>query len=85
MVRNAYGVEQPPVGEHSRDDLRAYEGCRRVLHDLEKVAVFGSTYFNAELKGKPNKGPSVQTGYLTVRRDTKKRLVEVLMWKNLQK
>ena len=35
MIRNAYGVEQPPVGEPSRDDLRAYEGCRRVLKDLE--------------------------------------------------
>ncbi len=35
MVRNAYGLEEPPVGEMSRDDLRAYEGCRRVLHDLE--------------------------------------------------
>ena len=35
MIRNAYGMEQPPVGEASRDDLRAYEGCRRVLKDLE--------------------------------------------------
>ncbi|HET8652353.1 MAG TPA: PD-(D/E)XK nuclease family protein [Gaiellaceae bacterium] len=35
MIRNAYGLETPPVGESSRDDLRAYEGCRRVLHDLE--------------------------------------------------
>ena len=35
MVRNAYGLESPPAGEASRDDLRAYEGCRRVLHDLE--------------------------------------------------
>ncbi|HEU6443610.1 MAG TPA: PD-(D/E)XK nuclease family protein [Gaiellaceae bacterium] len=35
MIRNAYGLESPPAGEPSRDDLRAYEGCRRVLHDLE--------------------------------------------------
>ena len=35
MIRNAYGVEQPPVGEPSRDDLRAHEGCRRVLKDLQ--------------------------------------------------
>jgi ATP-dependent helicase/DNAse subunit B len=35
MIRNAYGLESPPVGEASRDDLRAYEGCIRVLHDLE--------------------------------------------------
>jgi hypothetical protein len=57
----------------------------RVVRDLEKVAVFGSTYFNAELKGKPKDGKSMKTGYLTVRRDTKKRTVDVVMWKNLQK
>ena len=35
MLRNAYGLEDPPVGESSRDDLRAHEGCSRVLKDLE--------------------------------------------------
>ena len=35
MLRAAYGLEQPPADEQSRADLRAYEGCRRVLHDLE--------------------------------------------------
>jgi ATP-dependent helicase/DNAse subunit B len=35
MIRAAYGQESPPAGEASRDDLRAFEGCRRVLHDLE--------------------------------------------------
>jgi len=35
MIRAAYGVERPPADESSRDDLRAYEGCRRVLQDLE--------------------------------------------------
>jgi ATP-dependent helicase/DNAse subunit B len=35
MLRAAYGLERPPADEHSRDDLRAYEGCRRVLDELE--------------------------------------------------
>jgi ATP-dependent helicase/DNAse subunit B len=35
MLRAAYGLEQPPADEDSRDDLRAYESCRRVLADLE--------------------------------------------------
>jgi ATP-dependent helicase/DNAse subunit B len=35
MLRAAYGLERPPADEHSRDDLRAYESCRRVLADLE--------------------------------------------------
>jgi len=35
MIRAAYDLEHPTVGVSSRDDLRAYEGCRRVLHDLE--------------------------------------------------
>ena len=35
MIRNAYGPENPPVDVSSRDDLRAFEGCRRMLHDLD--------------------------------------------------
>src|SRR5215216_471018 len=35
MLRAAYGLERPPADESSRDDLRAYESCRRVLDDLE--------------------------------------------------
>ena len=35
MLRAAYGLERPPADEDSRDDLRAYESCRRVLVDLE--------------------------------------------------
>jgi hypothetical protein len=58
---------------------------RRVIFDLEKVACFSSTYFNAELKAKPKEGRAVKTGYLTIRRDTQKKMVEVVLWKNLQK
>jgi ATP-dependent helicase/DNAse subunit B len=35
MLRAAYGLERPPADESSQEDLRAYEGCRRVLADLE--------------------------------------------------
>jgi ATP-dependent helicase/DNAse subunit B len=35
MLRAAYGLERPPADEASREDLRAYESCRRVLNDLE--------------------------------------------------
>jgi ATP-dependent helicase/nuclease subunit B len=35
MLRAAHGLERPPADEPSRDDLRAYESCRRVLDDLE--------------------------------------------------
>jgi hypothetical protein len=58
---------------------------RRAKHDLEKVAVFGSTYFTAELKAKPKNGRSAKTGCLTVRRDPKKKLIEVILWKNFQR
>ena len=36
MLRNAYGLEAPPVGETSRLDLRAYEALNRVLVELER-------------------------------------------------
>jgi ATP-dependent helicase/DNAse subunit B len=35
MLRAAYGLEQPPADEQSREDLRAYEVCRGVLSELE--------------------------------------------------
>ncbi|HVR73433.1 MAG TPA: hypothetical protein VMT52_03840 [Planctomycetota bacterium] len=58
---------------------------RRTINDLEKSVVFGSTYFTAELKGKSRESRSVKTAHLTVRRDYKSRLVEVLMWKNSER
>ena len=58
---------------------------RRAIHDMEKSVVFGSTYFTAELKGKSKESRSVKTAHLTVRRDYKSRLVEVLMWKNSER
>jgi ATP-dependent helicase/DNAse subunit B len=35
MLQAAYGLERPPADEGSRNDLRAFESCRRVLADLE--------------------------------------------------
>ena len=35
MLRGAYGLETPPVGEASRLDLRAWEGVSRLLEELE--------------------------------------------------
>jgi ATP-dependent helicase/DNAse subunit B len=36
MLRNAYGLDGPPVGESSRIDLRAYETVSRLLNELER-------------------------------------------------
>jgi ATP-dependent helicase/DNAse subunit B len=36
MLRNAYGLDAPPVGEASRLDLRAYETLTRLLTELER-------------------------------------------------
>jgi ATP-dependent helicase/DNAse subunit B len=35
MLRASYGLENPPADDQSRDDLRAYESCRRALAELE--------------------------------------------------
>jgi ATP-dependent helicase/DNAse subunit B len=36
MLRAAYGIESPPVGETSRLDLRTYETLNRVLTELDR-------------------------------------------------
>jgi RecB family exonuclease len=36
MLRAAYGLERPPVGETSRLDLRAYEDVTKLLRELER-------------------------------------------------
>ncbi|HEU4450024.1 MAG TPA: PD-(D/E)XK nuclease family protein [Gaiellaceae bacterium] len=35
MLRGAYGLDRPPVGEASRLDLRCFEGVSRLLRELE--------------------------------------------------
>jgi len=34
MLRAAYGVESPPVGEHSRQDIRAHDAVMRLIGEL---------------------------------------------------
>ncbi len=47
MLRASYGLEAPPVGEESRQDLRAYEAVRRLVEELEGwVALGGSLTFD---------------------------------------
>lgn len=62
---------------------------QRVINDFSKVSesgvVFSSTFFSAELKAKTEKSPLVKTGLLVVKRDLEARLMEVIMWKELQK
>ena len=77
LLRKDQGIEKV-----SEEDDTLY---RKVVNDLKKVTVYSSTYFNAELKAKPREGKSVKTGFLTVRRDLKRMIVDVVMWKNLQK
>jgi ATP-dependent helicase/DNAse subunit B len=36
MLRNAYGLEQPPVGETSRLDLRTYQTISKLLSELDR-------------------------------------------------
>jgi hypothetical protein len=56
-----------------------------VIRDYEKTVVFGSTYFDVELKAKMEKSRSVKTSYVTVRRDPEKGMMEIVMWKALEK
>ena len=38
MVRNAWGLDAPPVAEDARGDARAYRAATRTLDDLEELA-----------------------------------------------
>src|SRR2546425_712430 len=41
MLRAAYGLESPPVGEESRQDLRAFEALNRLVGELEGWLALG--------------------------------------------
>jgi hypothetical protein len=77
FVRSDEGVERV-----SEEAGTLYQ---RVLADLGKVAVFGSTYFEATLKSKAEAGRRGNTGYLVLRRDPKRKKIEVVMWKTLER
>jgi ATP-dependent helicase/DNAse subunit B len=41
MLRASYGLEAPPVGDHPRDDLRAFDAALRLLDELDAWAALG--------------------------------------------
>ncbi|HYY64482.1 MAG TPA: PD-(D/E)XK nuclease family protein [Gaiellaceae bacterium] len=43
MLRSAYGLESPPVGEESRRDLRAFEALTRLVDELEGWLALGGS------------------------------------------
>jgi ATP-dependent helicase/DNAse subunit B len=43
MLRAAHGLESPPVGEESRQDLRAFEALTRLLDELEGWLALGGS------------------------------------------
>ena len=51
MLRAAYGLDSPPVGETSRVDLRAFEETAKVLIELEGWADFGGALSEDETLG----------------------------------
>ncbi len=51
MLRSAYGLDGPPVGESSRLDLRAYETLTRLLGELDRWRSLGEELSREELVG----------------------------------
>ncbi|MCH2374886.1 MAG: hypothetical protein MK538_11915, partial [Planctomycetes bacterium] len=73
LLRRDEGVE--------RVDVEGDTLFRRVMHDYQKVAVFGSSHFEVAMKAKREKSRSVKHGKLVVRRDIQRRMIEILMWR----
>ena len=51
MLRNAYGLDAPPVGESSRLDLRTHETVTRLLGELERWRGLGEEVSRDEIVG----------------------------------
>ena len=51
MLRGAYGLDGPPVGESSRLDLRAYETVTRLLGELDRWCALGEELSREEVVG----------------------------------
>jgi ATP-dependent helicase/DNAse subunit B len=49
MLRAAYGLESPPVGEGSQQDLRAYEALSRLVGELEGWLSLGGSLGHDEI------------------------------------
>jgi ATP-dependent helicase/nuclease subunit B len=57
MLRAAYGLEAPPVGEGSRRDLRAFESVRRLVDELEGWLALGGTLSPDEIAAALERAP----------------------------
>ncbi len=77
LLRSDEGVE--------RTDAEGDTLYRRVLFDLEKVVVFGSSYFEVLMKAVSPENRAVKTASVTLHRDVKRSLLEVVMWKEERK
>jgi ATP-dependent helicase/DNAse subunit B len=51
MLRNAYGLDSPPVGESSRLDLRAHQTVTRLLGELDRWRSLGEELTREDVAG----------------------------------
>jgi len=77
LLRSDQGIDRVSAEDDSL--------LQRVINDYSKVMVFGSTYFTVELKAKAEGSPLIKSGLLVVKRDPDKKIMEVILWKELQK
>jgi ATP-dependent helicase/DNAse subunit B len=57
MLRAAYGLESPPVGERSREDLRAFEALSRLIGELEGWLALGGNLSPDEIAAALDRAP----------------------------
>lgn len=57
---------------------------QRVLNDYRNVMCFAGTYFTIELKAKTQTSPLVKSGIMIIKRNVQEKLMEVVLWKELQ-
>src|SRR5205823_5775634 len=57
MLRSAYGVEAPPVGESSRRDLAVHEAARKLLDELARWRELDGTLAREELYAALERAP----------------------------
>jgi ATP-dependent helicase/DNAse subunit B len=57
MLRSAYGLEAPPVGEESRQDLRTHESLSRLAGELEGWLALGGSLTTDEIVSALERAP----------------------------
>jgi ATP-dependent helicase/DNAse subunit B len=57
MLRAAHGLESPPVGPRSREDLRAYEALSRLVGELEDWLALGGSLTPDEIVAAMERAP----------------------------